>query len=69
MGGETITRTSKLGEYKVATVDNALDVIYEESIKAGANGLINVKITPLSVYQSGITFITGYNVSGMAIKK
>ena len=69
LGGETITRTSKLGEYKVATVDNALDVIYEESIKAGANGLINVKITPLSVYQSGITFITGYNVSGMAIKK
>lgn len=69
LGGEIETYSSKMGKYKVATIDDALDVIYEESVKAGANGLINVKITPLSVYQSGQTYITGYIVNGMAIKK
>ena len=69
LGGEIETYTTKFGKYKVATIDDALDFIYEESTKVGANGLINVKITPLSTYLSGQTYVTGYIVSGMAIKK
>lgn len=68
-GGEIETYSSVMGKYRAATIDDALDLIYDESIKAGANGLINLKISPITVYQSGQTYVTGYIVNGMAIKR
>lgn len=69
LGGEKTTYSEKMGNYKIATVNEALDLIYKESVEKGANGVINMKITPLTAYQGNQTIITGYYVTGMAIKR
>lgn len=69
-GQKKISYKKKFGDYKVATINDALDLIYNKSIEKNADGIINIKIEPIigqNPYQTNT--ITGYFVSGMAIKR
>ena len=62
----------KYGEWKTASIDDALDLIYQQAIKQGANGLINIKIEYLptqTVIEGKLYHGPGYRISGMAIKR
>ena len=71
ISGQTkVSYKQKLGDYKIATINDALDLIYKKSIEQKADGIINIKIEPIispNPYQTNT--ITGYFVSGMAIKR
>jgi hypothetical protein len=61
---------SKSTDWKSATVDDALNEIYDLDISIGANGIINLKveIIPESTV-AGAYRGTGIRISGMAINK
>lgn len=60
----------KYGKYKIADINDALDILYSETKKLGGNGIINLKITynTTSKTKDGLS-INNYVVTGMAIKK
>lgn len=66
--GSTKDKNSLLGKmynYKFATIEDAMDAMYQIAIEKGANGVINLTFSQ-QIDKSGRSFITA---SGMAIKK
>ena len=64
--GVKTPRTTK--KFVYATIEDTLDDLYNNAIKMGANGIINLKI--VSEYANSKTpILIGYSASGMAIKK
>lgn len=60
----------KYRDYIQATPEAALETLYKKAIENGANGVINLKITPIINNENPyISIITGYFVTGMAINK
>lgn len=62
-----ITKTIKKGVYVKASPDDAIYFLIEQAKELGANGIINLKIQPVS--SKNEYKIIGYYVTGMAIKK
>ena len=57
------------GEF-VAAPSQALELLYQKSVENRANGIINLKISPITQYtQDYGNVITGYFATGMAIRK
>ena len=57
---------------KYASIDDAFQKLYEESVKKGANGVINVKMEFHNSYQDPISktvYMSRWIVTGMMIKK
>ena len=65
------TRTNiKYGKYIKATPEKALAELYSKATQNGANGIIGLEIKPITNYsQQYGNVVTGYFVTGMAIKK
>lgn len=58
------------GKYIKATPDAAIDELYNQAVENKANGIIGLKIEPITNYsQQYGNVVTGYFVTGMAIKK
>ena len=60
----------KYGDYISATPEAAIEELYNKAIENGANGVINLRIDPITTYiQQYGNIITGYFCTGMAIKR
>lgn len=58
------------GEFVAATPNQALDLLYKKAVENNANGIINLKISPITQYtQAYGNIVTGYFATGMAIKR
>lgn len=58
------------GEFVAATPSQALELLYQKSVENRANGIINLKISPITQYtQAYGNIVTGYFATGMAIKR
>ena len=65
---ETKTKVA-YGEFVSATPTQALELLYQRAVESRANGIINLKISPITQYtQAYGNVITGYFATGMAIK-
>jgi uncharacterized protein YbjQ (UPF0145 family) len=64
--GYKVAKTTN--KQKFATVESTLDDLYNNAVKMGANGVINLKI--VNQYSTGkLPVVVGYSASGMAIKR
>lgn len=61
--------TERCNKWKKADVRDAISQLVEVAKNQGANGIINLKIQPISEKTSENTYRTGFLVTGMAIKK
>ena len=60
----------KYGKYIKATPELAIDELYRKAKENGANGVIGLEINPITTYsQQYGNVVTGYFITGMAIKK
>ncbi len=61
----------RYGSFIPASVEDALDELYNSALELGANGIINFKLTYYPSKYEGIVLITpsSYVISGMAIKR
>ena len=58
------------GDFVAATPGQALELLYQKAVEHHANGIINLKISPITQYtQAYGNVITGYFATGMAIKR
>ncbi|MFZ4800357.1 MAG: hypothetical protein ACOYMA_22905 [Bacteroidia bacterium] len=56
--------------YRVANLEDAFEKLFEDALKAGANGVINVKMNYISTSGSGyITYPSKWMLTGMLIKR
>jgi len=68
-GNGRTTSKIKYGDYKRANQNDALKEICDRAMEEGGNGIINLNIEPIiSTTQHG-TGVTGYFITGMAIRK
>ncbi len=68
-GNVSTTSKVKYGGFKMANQNDALKEICERAMEEGGNGIINLNIEPIiSTNQYG-TSVTGYFITGMAIRK
>lgn len=63
-GGSSVSKKNMV--YVEGTPDLVTDILVEEAIKMGANGIINFKYTPVNNHEG---ILAGYTASGMAIKR
>ena len=54
---------------KPANTGDALQQAVKLAVSKGANAIINVRISPIIKYVKSISYIDGYSISGIAIKK
>lgn len=60
----------KYGKYVVATPEKAIEELYKRAIECKANGVIGLKVSPITTYYKNIgNVVTGYFVTGMAIRR
>lgn len=68
-GDGRTTSKVKYGGFKMANQNDALKEICDRAMEEGGNGIINLNIEPIiSTTQYG-TGVTGYFITGMAIRK
>ena len=69
-GDPSVKLNINYGKYIKATTDKAIEELYNRAVENDANGIIELSITPITeTNQQFGTVITGYFVSGMAIKR
>ncbi|UVS09697.1 hypothetical protein NXY26_06920 [Parabacteroides distasonis] len=69
-GDPSVKLNINYGKYIKATTDKAIEELYNRAVENDANGIIGLSITPITeTNQQFGTVITGYFVSGMAIKR
>ncbi len=51
------------------TISTYIEITHTYSGYNAANATINVRISPIIKYVKSISYIDGYSISGMAIKK
>lgn len=66
--GEKTRISNKMG-WRAASPESALEAAVSQAVSKGANGLINIKISPATEVYSSKTVRSGYLVTGMAIKR
>lgn len=69
--GSNNNKVSKASTEKVeiVTLEGTLEDIVNESKKLNANGIINLRIKPITDYDESTIITKGYEISGMAIKR